>query len=49
MNWFVVALVALQTGAGLWYAVNGSRVYGLLFVIYAVSNVILFAMERGWK
>lgn len=49
MNWFAVALVGLQSLAGLWYMVNGSCSYGILWLLYALANVVLINMEMLGK
>jgi len=49
MNWFVIGLITLQTSAAVWYYVKDAKLYGLLFLVYAASNVILFLMERAGK
>ncbi len=46
MNWFVIGLIIFQTLGGGWYIYKGSGWYGLLFMLYALTNVVLLMMEK---
>ena len=45
MNPFAIALVLMQCSAGAWYIVKGSGWYGVLWLLYALTNVVLMRME----
>lgn len=46
MNLFAWAVVILQSSAGMWWIVRGPRVHGVLWVMYAATNVVLIHIAR---
>jgi len=47
VNWLALSVVALQAGAGIWYAAHGKGLHGLLWVMYAATNVVLMRMAAA--
>ena len=45
MNWFVVAVGVLQFMAGIRYFMDGRPKFGLLFIMYALINVVILWCE----
>ncbi len=46
---FVVALVLLEIGAGVWYLVKGQPCLGLMWLAYAFSSVCIGFLGEGYK
>ena len=42
MNWFAVILIVIQSCAGIQYIYQGKGLVGLLFLLYAAANVVLY-------
>ena len=45
LNLLACSVVILQLGGGIWYLAGGSRWFGLLWILYGVTNVLLIVME----
>ena len=44
INWFQIAIIILQTASAVTYLYGKKIDMGLLILIYAISNVIIFKM-----
>jgi len=42
MNWFAIILIVMQTCAAVQYVYQGKGLVGLLFLLYAAANVVLY-------
>lgn len=46
-NWMAWGVVVLQSGAGVWWIARGPRLHGVLWLMYAATNLVLMLMASA--
>ena len=44
-NYFILTVALLQLGGGGYSLVKGNTLFGVLYILYSLTNFVLFKME----